>query len=34
MDATVIVKNATSPNFDRITALELKTGKEQVFHKG
>jgi hypothetical protein len=34
MDATVVVKNAHSPDYEKITALELKTGKEQVFHKG
>jgi len=34
IDATIVVKNSHSPDFDRITALELKTGREQVYHKG
>lgn len=34
MDATVILKNKSSPNIEHVTALELKTGRELPFHKG
>eukprot|EP00347_Sterkiella_histriomuscorum_P013745 403363527 len=34
IDATVVVKNSRDPDLEKITALELKTGKEQVYHKG
>jgi hypothetical protein len=34
MDATVIVKNSHSPDLEKVTALELKTGRELAFHKG
>jgi len=34
MDATVLVRNAHSPDFEKVTALELKTGRELAFHKG
>lgn len=34
IDATIILKNAHQPDIQRVTALELKTGREQNSHRG
>ena len=34
IDATVVLKNAHQPDVQRVTALELKTGREQNSHRG
>lgn len=34
IDTTVVTKSANNPDHERVTALELKTGKELNSHKG
>ena len=34
LDATIVLKNENQPDIQKITALELKTGRELNSHRG